>query len=248
MGPSRHHIRVDGGEVQGCHAVSRPDHPLGVGGIFQGPEQDQPTWVDGHWGGVPIRHRQQVLVVAVPLRAGHRHALRQLRGVKAEEVLQRRLVHILLLIHILQQLIASIFSAVALLWHHRAHRHFRSILLSFDGCLESARACRTQAKCFLHADLVQSGKFLERGVVPVDHVLSMEHVLRDNALHHTQGLGHLIGDGMLSAYLPRDLVAGWLLLGGFHLLPGHKLRDFSRCGFWCGCASRISALSGGPGA
>ena len=61
-------------------------------------------------------------------------------------------------------------------------------------------------------------RLLQGGVVAIDHVLAMEDVLRHDALHDAEALHHLIGDRVLSAHLPGDLVALHLLLRALLLL------------------------------
>mmetsp|Transcript_97398 Transcript_97398/g.208967 ORF Transcript_97398/g.208967 Transcript_97398/m.208967 type:complete len:347 (-) Transcript_97398:869-1909(-) len=200
MRPRCHHVGVHGGEVQGCDAVTCADDPLGVGRVLQRPEEHEATWIVGHRRGIAIGHSQQVLVALVPLSTSDSHALRQLGRIEEKEVLKTNIGGII----------------VTRLLRHVLHASLALVAQGPVAALRLCGACRPgswshgllkgMSDRLLCALRIQLRKFLERRIVPVDHVLLVVDVLRDDPLHHPQCLPQLVWDGSLSSHLPGELV------------------------------------------
>mmetsp|Transcript_11157 Transcript_11157/g.39511 ORF Transcript_11157/g.39511 Transcript_11157/m.39511 type:complete len:383 (-) Transcript_11157:1044-2192(-) len=188
------HVGVHRGEVEGRDAMPRPEHSLRVSRVLQGPEKDQTALCRWHRGRVTVGDGQQVLIMPVPLRASDGRALRQLRCVEAEEVLQGGLVRLLLALGLgLVDLLAlARLDAI----RHSAHTHALALqgAAAVEGCVCNAGLLRPQ--------LVEPRQLLQSGVVPVDHVLLVEDVLRDDSLHHLDGLREVLWDRRLASRLP----------------------------------------------
>mmetsp|Transcript_18603 Transcript_18603/g.52617 ORF Transcript_18603/g.52617 Transcript_18603/m.52617 type:complete len:508 (+) Transcript_18603:843-2366(+) len=212
----RDHVGMRRGEMQRGHAVRSSDHTLGIGGIFQRPEEDEPALGVRHGGRVAVRDCEQILVASIPLRASDGHVLRQLGRVEAKQILQGRLVLVgLLSAPLLQR--PLLVRLLGVLGDAR-----RTLEGDRGGTGGGGRCLEGRLGVARLAQLVQLGQLLQRGIVPVDHVLLVEHVLRDDALHHAKLLQQLARDGTVRTRLPRDRVhrrrlgSGALLRVGGH--------------------------------
>mmetsp|Transcript_88773 Transcript_88773/g.240675 ORF Transcript_88773/g.240675 Transcript_88773/m.240675 type:complete len:315 (-) Transcript_88773:491-1435(-) len=240
----RDHVGMRRGEMQRGHAVRSSDDTLGIGGIFQRPEEDEPALGVRHGGRVAVRDCEQILVASIPLRASDGHVLRQLGRVEAKQILQGRLVLVgLLSAPLLQR--PLLVRLLGVLGDAR-----RTLEGDRGGTGGGGRCLEGRLGVARLAQLVQLGQLLQRGIVPVDHVLLVEDVLRDDSLHHAQLPQELPRDGAVRPHLPRDRVRRRGLGPGLrrHLVGGRRLR-LGRAGgdplvFCSGGLPRLAGVAG----
>mmetsp|Transcript_82757 Transcript_82757/g.208318 ORF Transcript_82757/g.208318 Transcript_82757/m.208318 type:complete len:256 (+) Transcript_82757:1042-1809(+) len=191
--------------MQGCDAMPGAQHTFWIGGVLQGPEEHQAALSGWHWHRVAIRDGKQVLVVPVPLGARHGGALCQLGGVEAEEILQRWLVG-LFTQSVVSEKIFCARPSNTVLGIPRLLAIGRGT--SAKWAVARARDRRTIANIgvrsasFLGSELVQPGELFQCRVVPVDHVLLVEDVLRDNPLHDLHRLCEILRYWCVHAHPP----------------------------------------------